>query len=196
MASNSPNLRLGFAFRFRSQLISLFGQRTRIYKSFLDSIGFRAKTATSPRIPSGGHYSKLFIQPGHWAEWENDLSFAEGEQLQSSAARGWQISFSLSLSFYFHFSIWFLFVILLKMYFTSSLCDSACLFPADLYSRFFKPLMCTNVCTDTHTVYSQFHPREPNSESAFPRILVQGILIGHISHYSCVKKKKIQHAVC
>lgn len=73
----------------------LFGWRTGIYKSFLHQIGSRGKTTTSPRIPSGGHYSKLFMQRRRWAEWGNDFNIAEREQLQHSAVGGWQISFPL-----------------------------------------------------------------------------------------------------
>lgn len=62
MVNNSPISPLAGLLDFGLNLSACLAPRSRIYKSFMHQLGFRAKTATSPRIPSGGHYSKLFIQ--------------------------------------------------------------------------------------------------------------------------------------
>ncbi len=98
MVNNSPISLLAGLLDFSLNSLACLALRTEIYKSFSHQIGSRAKTATSPRIPCGGHYSKLFIQLRRWAEWENDFDIAEREQLQLSAVGGWQISSSLFLS--------------------------------------------------------------------------------------------------
>lgn len=100
---------------------------------------------------------------------------------------------SLFLSLHFIFLSLLLFILL-----TFSVFGSLFLSVTFYYSLFLQctpPLLIHThahqcVHTQTHTdVYTQLHTREPNSENAFPGILVQGILIG-LFHVSALWKKK------
>lgn len=193
--NNSPISVLAGLLDFSLNSLACLAPRTGIYKSSVHQIGSQAKTATSPRIPSGGHYSKLFIQAqtlsgmGKWFQhcWEGTAAAFCCWRMTDFLFPSSPLSIPLTYSLFLSLSLLLLLFLNLIGLISS---------PALSNSLFNSCLFLSHMRTHTHRRIHRITHKGIKLWKYISRNISPRYFNGALSHFSFVEKKRNTNMLC